>query len=108
MTTTVTAINTRKDCRALATLLEAFAKRSKYISDVKADFFYEYVRIDVRATKTNSKVYNEMVELLNTILPDHYEDEGEYPCSWWHSYDTTLIDPYTDGKWEIELCVRHW
>lgn len=108
MTTTVTAINTRKDCRALVEALEAFAKKSKSISDVKAEFYYEYVRIDVSATKTNGKVYKEMVAMLNSVLPYHDKDEGEWASDWWHSYNTMLMNPYTEGKWEVELCVRHW
>ena len=108
MTTTITAINTRKDCYALVNALEKFAKRSKAISDVKANYYCEFVRIDLRVTKTTGKVYKEMVEMLNSVLPYSDSDKGEWASDWWHSYDDTLMNPYTEGKWEVELCVRHW
>lgn len=108
MATTVTTINTRKDCYALVDALEKIAKRSKAISDVEACYYCERVRIDLRVTKTTGKVYREMVEMLNSVLRHSYSTKGEWASDWWHSYDTTLMNPYTEGKWEVELCVRYW
>ena len=80
----------------------------KNIDDVKAHYYCEFVRIDLRVTKTTGKVYREMVEMLNSVLPYADSDKGEWASDWWHSYDDTLMNPYTEGKWEVELCVRYW
>lgn len=104
----MTTINTRKDARELYNAIEAFAKRSKAITIKRTYWGCEYARIDVTVTKTTGKVYREMVEYLNSILPYNYQDEGEWASAWWHSYNDTLIDPFVEGKWEATVCVSTW
>lgn len=99
---------TYKDCEELIKILENFAKRSKTIGDIEVNYYGESVRIDMRVTKTTGKIYREMVETLNSMLPYTHSNKDKWPCDWWHSYDCTLMNPYMEGKWEIELCVRYW
>ena len=104
----MTAINTRKDVRELHKALEAFSKRSKAIVIKHVIYSYEYVDFQISVSKTTGKVYKEMVEYLNSILPYQYNDDGEYKCSWWYSYDDTLVNPYVEGKWEAVVSIAEW
>lgn len=103
----MTMKETRKATADLMTALNSYSKRTKHITEVRAHYFYGYVRIDVHAPKSSGKIYNEMVEYLNKVLPYSETDNN---ASHWYSHDehTRDNDLVADSEVEINVCVYHW
>jgi hypothetical protein len=97
----------RKDTRNLVNALNAYMKRTKGITSVRAEYFFNYVRIDVHAPKSKGKVYNEMVAYLTSIMPNY---EADTVADWWKSHDDYLIDNNLIDEEEtiVNVCVYHW
>lgn len=107
MTLTTTKRNARNAARELLDTLNAYKKRTKGITSVKANYFYDYVRIDIHAPKSNGKVYNEMVDYLTNRM---YSREVDSNADWYRSHDEYLVDNnlVPEGKIVIDVRVYHW
>lgn len=103
----MTKYTARKDARPIVDALNAYMKRTKGITSVRADYFFNYVRIDVHAPKSCGKVYNEMVAFLNSVMHDCEKNSN---ADWWHSHDEYLVDNtlLPEEETVINVCVYHW
>lgn len=103
----MTKYTARKDARPIIDALNTYMKRTKGITNVRADYFFNYVRIDVHAPKSCGKVYNEMVAFLNSVMHDCEKGSN---ADWWHSHDEYLVDNnlLPEEETVIDVCVYHW
>ena len=99
--------NARTATKELMNALNAYEKRTKGITSIKANYFYDYVRIDIHAPKSSGKVYNEMVDYLTKAM---HSREVDANADWYRSHDEYLIDNnlVEEGEIIVEVCVYHW
>lgn len=97
----------RKSASPIVNALNGYMKRTKGITEVRARYYSDYVRIDVHAPKSCGKVYNEMIAFLDSVMHDCEKDSN---ADWWHSHDEYLVDNdlLTEGETVIDVCVYHW
>ena len=99
----MTTITNRTTARNFINTLEAFAKRSKYISVRRQYIAFELCSVQVDFTKSN-RVVREMLRYIANVLP--YEEVEEYDenTTWYKSH--SIDQP--DGVWETRCCVCYF
>ena len=98
-----TTIINKTTARTFINTLEAYAKRSKYITIVHKYIGWHLCGVQVNVTKEN-KVVREMVQYIASVLPYKEEEDMTNGAIWYKSH----AEEQEEDVWEAQCCVSHY